>query len=158
VAALAAARREVPDLILSDVMMPNLDGFGMLREIRADPALKSVPIVLLSARAGEESRVDGLHQGADDYLIKPFSARELLARVSGQLSMAQLRRESTEALQKSHEELRERAEEMRAFNEAAVGRELRMIELKRELNELCRQLGQPPRYALESEAEESLRG
>lgn len=156
VAALEIARQQPIDLILSDVMMPNLDGFGLIREIRADPALKTLPIILLSARAGEESRVDGLQQGADDYLIKPFSARELLARVGAQLSLTQLRKESLVALQKSHEELREQAEELRAFNQAAVGRELRMIELKREINDLCRQLGQASRYQLESE--ESNRG
>jgi DNA-binding response OmpR family regulator len=151
VAALEAARRRPPDLILSDVMMPNLDGFGLIREIRTDPELKALPVILLSARAGEESRVDGLQQGADDYLIKPFSARELLARVGAQLSMAQLRRQATAALEANHRELRERADELRAFNRVAVGRELRMIELKRELNCLCQRLGQPPRYPMDPE-------
>ncbi len=89
--ALAAARRARPDLILSDVMMPVLDGFGLLREVRADPALADVPVILLSARAGEESRVEGVQAGADDYLVKPFSARELLARVATHLQLAQLR-------------------------------------------------------------------
>src|SRR5262249_53500306 len=80
-AALAAARDRPSDLVLADVMMPELDGFGLLRELRADPRTRTVPVVLLSARAGEESRVEGLAAGADDYLVKPFSARELLARV-----------------------------------------------------------------------------
>ena len=69
-AALEAARANPPDLVLSDVMMPRLDGFGLLRELRADPRLSEVPIILLSARAGEESRLEGLEAGADDYLIK----------------------------------------------------------------------------------------
>jgi signal transduction histidine kinase len=81
-AALRAARTERPDLVLTDVMMPGLDGFGLLRELRADPETQSLPVILLSARAGEESRVEGLGTGADDYLVKPFSARELLARVA----------------------------------------------------------------------------
>ena len=95
--ALAAARRERPDLILSDVMMPRLDGFGLLGAIRADEALGSVPVVLLSARAGEEARIEGLDAGADDYLIKPFSARELLARVGALLELTQMRRAAEEA-------------------------------------------------------------
>ena len=89
-AALAAARRRPPDLVLSDVMMPRLDGFGLLEALRADEALRDVPVILLSARAGEEARVDGLKAGADDYLIKPFSARELLARVGANLATAKL--------------------------------------------------------------------
>jgi signal transduction histidine kinase len=80
-AALEAARAELPDLVLSDVMMPRLDGFGLLQAMRADPALQRVPVILLSARAGEEERVAGVGSGADDYLTKPFTAREVLARV-----------------------------------------------------------------------------
>ncbi len=90
-AALAAARRERPDLILTDVMMPALDGFELLREIRADPALETVPVIMLSARAGEEARVEGLEAGADDYVVKPFAARELLARISTHLQLAAVR-------------------------------------------------------------------
>jgi DNA-binding response OmpR family regulator len=62
-----------------------LDGFGLIRELREDPILKNVPVVLLSARAGEDAKVEGFDAGADDYLIKPFSARELLARVKATL-------------------------------------------------------------------------
>ncbi|OZI43731.1 two-component system sensor histidine kinase/response regulator [Bordetella genomosp. 5] len=97
-AALAQARRKRPDLILSDVMMPRLDGFGLLAALRADPTLNTVPVLLVSARAGEEASVDGLRAGADDYLIKPFSARELLARVSGNLRLNRLRQESARRL------------------------------------------------------------
>lgn len=94
-AALAVAREQVPDLVLSDIMMPKLDGFCLLTQLRQDARTRSVPIVLLSARAGEESRVEGLEAGADDYLVKPFSAKELLARVKATLEMAQLRQEAT---------------------------------------------------------------
>jgi PAS domain S-box-containing protein len=97
-AALAAARRETPDLVLSDVMMPRLDGFGLLRGIRADETLRRIPVVLLSARAGEEARIGGFDAGADDYLIKPFSGRELLARVGALLELQQIRRISEERL------------------------------------------------------------
>jgi PAS domain S-box-containing protein len=92
-AALAAARARRPDLLLSDVMMPGLDGFALLRAVRSDPELADLPVILLSARAGEEARVEGLDAGADDYVTKPFTARELTARVSANLALAQLRRE-----------------------------------------------------------------
>ncbi|MFC0399599.1 response regulator [Paraburkholderia rhizosphaerae] len=98
VAALDAIRAAVPDLVVSDVMMPRLDGFGLVRELRADPQWRETPVLLLSARAGEEAKVGGLESGADDYLTKPFSARELLARVAGNLQLARLRRESRQRL------------------------------------------------------------
>ncbi|WP_225931170.1 ATP-binding protein [Leptolyngbya sp. 7M] len=94
VTALAVAQEQVPDLILSDVMMPGLDGFELLGALRADSRTKEVPIILLSARAGEEAIVEGLESGADDYLIKPFSAQELVSRVIAHLQMAQLRGEA----------------------------------------------------------------
>jgi signal transduction histidine kinase len=90
-AALEAIRREPPDLMISDVMMPRLDGLGLLKAIRADRTLAELPIILLSARAGEEASIEGLHTGADDYLIKPFSARELLARIGALLKLTRLR-------------------------------------------------------------------
>jgi PAS domain S-box-containing protein len=95
-AALDRAREKPPDLILADVMMPRLDGFGLVTRLRADEQLKSVPIILVSARAGEESRIEGLKSGADDYMVKPFSARELTARVASHLAMARVRHEAAE--------------------------------------------------------------
>jgi len=94
--ALAAARRDRPDLVISDVMMPNVDGFALLKALRADQALRDVPVILLSARAGEEARIEGFGAGADDYIVKPFYARELLARVGGILELTRLRRDSEE--------------------------------------------------------------
>ena len=91
IAALEAIARERPALVLADVMMPRLDGFGLLRTLRAAPATQNLPVILLSARAGEESTLEGLQAGANDYLIKPFSAGDLLARVSSQLKIAALR-------------------------------------------------------------------
>ncbi|HEX2660820.1 MAG TPA: ATP-binding protein, partial [Polyangia bacterium] len=90
--ALEQVRRNPPDLILTDIMMPNLGGFGLLRELRADPLIASIPVIMLSARAGEEARVEGLQAGADDYLPKPFSARELIARVATHLQLARMRK------------------------------------------------------------------
>jgi len=86
--ALDAIRIARPNVVLSDVMMPELDGFQLLRAVRADQRVASVPFILLSARAGEEARVEGLHAGADDYLVKPFSAKELLSRVDSQVRRA----------------------------------------------------------------------
>lgn len=93
-AALAAIRRQAPDLVLSDAMMPRLDGFGLLRALRADALTRTIPIIMLSARAGEESQIEGLEAGADDYLAKPFTARELLARVGAHVELGRLRRQS----------------------------------------------------------------
>lgn len=89
--ALRAARRRRPDVIVTDVMMPGLDGFGLIRELRADPDLRLVPVIVLSARAGDDARIEGLGQGADDYLAKPFAARDLLARVDAQLLKSRMR-------------------------------------------------------------------
>jgi len=114
-AALAAALRSPPDLIVSDVMMPRVDGFELVRRLRAEPQLREVPVILLSARAGEESVIEGLQAMADDYLVKPFSARELLARVAAQLQLARLRREAAEREQA----LRQEAEAL--LNAAPLG-------------------------------------
>ncbi|MEU4426210.1 SpoIIE family protein phosphatase [Actinoplanes sp. NPDC024001] len=92
-AALELAREHPFDLVLTDVMMPRLDGFGLMAALRADGRTRDVPIVVLSARAGEEAAVAGLAAGADDYLIKPFSTRELLARVRANLELGKLRRD-----------------------------------------------------------------
>ncbi|HEV7765117.1 MAG TPA: ATP-binding protein, partial [Thermoanaerobaculia bacterium] len=97
-AALNAAIENPPDLVLTDVMMPHLDGFGLLRELRANRITSSIPVIMLSARAGEEARIEGLQAGADDYLVKPFSARELLARVDGMLALTRVRQEERAVL------------------------------------------------------------
>ena len=102
----AEAIAKPPDLVLTDVMMPILDGFQVLKILRADERTRTLPIILLSARAGEESRVEGLDAGADDYLVKPFTARELLARVEAHISLARMRRE---------------AERQRQFSELRLG-------------------------------------
>ncbi len=114
-AALASVRTLRPELVLSDVMMPNLDGFGLLHELRSDPATRTIPIILLSARAGEESRVEGMEHGADDYLIKPFSARELLARVQTHLEMARVRKQAEADLRRRNEQFQT------LLNEAPLG-------------------------------------
>lgn len=104
-AALDQARERPPDVIVSDVMMPGLDGFGLLRAVRSDPSLAGVPVILLSARDGEETPLDGLDAGADDYLIKPVTARELVARVDTRLRQARLRAASDRRLRRQNERL-----------------------------------------------------
>jgi signal transduction histidine kinase/CheY-like chemotaxis protein len=93
-AALARARDAAFDLVLTDVMMPGLDGLELLRALRTDERTRAVPIIFLSGRAGEEARIDGLTAGADDYLVKPFSARELVARVHTHLELSRARLEA----------------------------------------------------------------
>jgi PAS domain S-box-containing protein len=90
--ALDHMRDDVPDLVVTDVMMPRLDGFGLLERMQADPRTTSVPVIMVSARAGEEGTVEGLEAGAADYLVKPFAARELLARVGVNLELDRVRR------------------------------------------------------------------
>ncbi|MEZ4391401.1 MAG: response regulator [Polyangiales bacterium] len=90
-AALEAARRRKPTLILSDVMMPRLDGFGLLRAVRADATLRDVSVILLSERAGEEATIEGLEAGANDYIAKPFAAREFVARVRAHVELVRQR-------------------------------------------------------------------
>jgi signal transduction histidine kinase len=104
-AALAAVRERMPDIVVSDVMMPKLDGFGLVRALRAERATASLPVILLSARAGEESAIDGLDAGSDDYLVKPFSARELVARVRTHVELARARRAFILELERTNREL-----------------------------------------------------
>ncbi|HVT98549.1 MAG TPA: ATP-binding protein, partial [Acidobacteriaceae bacterium] len=121
--ALEAVRQLNPILVVADVMMPMLDGFGLVHAIRSDPSLCSTPVILLSARAGEESRVEGLQGGADDYLVKPFTARELIARVTTHVKMARLRRDAAQResrLRAEDERERRRLEELLAQAPAAI--------------------------------------
>jgi two-component system cell cycle sensor histidine kinase/response regulator CckA len=105
-AALRAVHEQPPDLVISDVMTPGLDGMGLLRTLRADPLCARIPVVLLSTRAGEESRIEALEAGADDYLVQPFSARELVARVESTIALARLRDQSEATVRVSEERYR----------------------------------------------------
>jgi signal transduction histidine kinase/DNA-binding NarL/FixJ family response regulator/anti-sigma regulatory factor (Ser/Thr protein kinase) len=97
-AALELAAHRPFDLVLTDVMMPRLDGFGLIAALRADERTRDVPIVVLTARAGEEASGEGLAAGADDYLVKPFSSRDLTARVRANLDLGQARRQTVSRL------------------------------------------------------------
>jgi PAS domain S-box-containing protein len=104
-------QRSAPDLVLTDVMMPRLDGFGLLARMRSDEHLRHVPLVMLSARAGEEAGTEARTAGADDYIVKPFTARELSLRVHAAWKMARVRRESFAALQRSERLFRDVADQ-----------------------------------------------
>jgi signal transduction histidine kinase len=102
-AALAAIHAgPLPDLVISDVMMPEMDGFELLAALRSAPLTSGIFVMLLSARAGEEARLEGLAAGADDYMVKPFGARELRARIDGAIKLARLRREAAAREQALH--------------------------------------------------------
>ncbi|MBW8768631.1 MAG: response regulator [Gemmatimonadetes bacterium] len=122
-AALDVVHTARPDLVVSDVMMPELDGFGLVRALRDDISTEAIPVILLSARAGEEATVEGLDAGADDYLVKPFAAAELLARVRTQLEIARVRRGAAErtkllrAAEMARREAQSLADRLQAANE-----------------------------------------
>lgn len=101
-AALSACRSDAPDLVLTDVMMPGMNGFELLKQLRAAEQTALMPVVLVSARAGEEARIEGLAAGADDYIVKPFNARELVARVNGAIALARSRREASERINEAN--------------------------------------------------------
>jgi signal transduction histidine kinase/DNA-binding response OmpR family regulator len=116
--ALNAIAADPPDLVIADVMLPGASGIDLVRVIRGDPRTYAIPVVLLSARAGEEARVAGLEAGADDYLGKPFAARELLARVGAHLALQRQRQQSLELERRARAE----AELARHIAERASGR------------------------------------
>jgi PAS domain S-box-containing protein len=134
-AALAAARSLRPDLVLTDIMMPELDGFELLAKLRAEEELKDTPVILLSARVGEEAKIEGLRAGADDYLIKPFAARELLARVDTNLQLARVRREAARLL-------RDEAQTLESLNRVgmAIAAELDLGKTVQVVTDTARQL------------------
>ena len=115
VSALEAIGRAPPHLVLSDLMMPRLDGFGLLAKLRSEEATKDLPFIALTARAGEESKVEGLEAGADDYLVKPFSSRELFARVGSAIELSRVRRQAREALEDEYGRLQRLFEQAPSF-------------------------------------------
>jgi signal transduction histidine kinase len=129
-AALELIATRLPDLVLSDVMMPRLDGLGLVAALRSEPRTREVPIILLSARADEAARIEGLGAGADDYLVKPFSAREVVARVEGALALQRVRRESAEAIRRREQQFASLADNLPDLV-ARYDRELRHLYVNR---------------------------
>lgn len=115
-----AIRAEPPDLLLLDRMLPDGDGITLCREMKADPALLAIPVILLTVRNQVADRVEGLLMGADDYISKPFHAEELLARVHGCLRTLSLQRE-----------LRVKAEELEEKNQALLAAQARLVRSER---------------------------
>jgi signal transduction histidine kinase len=105
---LERARREIPDLIVSDVMMPGKDGYQLCREIKQDQRTCHIPVVLLTAKAELSGKIEGLEYGADEYLTKPFNAQELRAKVRSLISLRRLERE----VQRRNEELERTLKEL----------------------------------------------
>ena len=122
------------DLVLSDVMMPILDGFGLINKIRNNSSIQHLPIILLSAKAGEEAKVEGLSSGANDYLIKPFSAQELIARIHNQLQLAESRKELEKRVEERTQELRQAMEVLRLETLEKIKKENDLVEQKTRLN------------------------
>jgi signal transduction histidine kinase len=118
--ALEQIRQRRPDLIIADIMMPHVDGLELLRRVREDAATAQIPLLLLSARAGEEASAGGLRAGADDYLVKPFSRHELLARVESRLATARQRAAERQARSEAEHTVKAREEFF-----AALAHELR---------------------------------
>ncbi|MGZ8216476.1 ATP-binding protein [Methylomagnum sp.] len=138
-----------PDLALVDAMLPNLNGMALLKALRADPSTAAIPVVIMSARAGEEGRAEMRRAGADDYLVKPFRAGELFARIGGALALARARREAEVTLRasearwlESEEYLRRQLAELeRLYHHAPVGlcvldREFRFLRINERLAEI----------------------
>ena len=110
--ALERVRDHPPDLLIADVMMPGLGGLELLGALRADPATRELPVIVLSARAGEEAAIEGLAAGADDYLAKPFSSRDLIARVRTNLELSRLRRAAAAELRAEHDRLKQTLQQL----------------------------------------------
>jgi signal transduction histidine kinase len=112
--ALLAIKRSRPDLILSDIMMPNMNGIELLKALRNERSLQSIPVIFLSARAGEEAKIEGLEAGVDDYLVKPFSSRALLAKIKTHLDMTRIRHE--EMIKQLEDEVKKQTRQLELTN------------------------------------------
>ncbi len=109
--ALKQVKKHTPDVILCDVMMPEMDGYGVLQKVKADPALQQIPFIFLTARADTDMKVAGLEEGADDYIVKPFNSLELLARIKSLLRIRDLMsktREQEKAISSLTQKLQEK--------------------------------------------------
>jgi signal transduction histidine kinase len=122
--ALAACEANAPDVLVSDVLMPGLDGFALIQRLRASERTAVIPVLLLSARGGEQSRIEGIAAGADDYLVKPLSSRELVARVDGAVRLGWLRRETARREQERLKELSTRLVEVQEAERRELSAEL----------------------------------
>jgi signal transduction histidine kinase len=142
--AFESALRHAPDLVLSDVMMPKLNGFELIQKLRANPSTRYIPIILLSARAGEEARVEGLKAGADDYVVKPFSAKELLARIHTQLELGRLRTQLESQVKQRTQQLQQSYEALQSEMTESLHLETQLAEQRKEIiKTICHELRSP---------------
>jgi signal transduction histidine kinase len=142
----------IPDLVLTDVMMPEMNGYDLLSDLKGNEKLKQIPVILLTAEVSEDSRVEGLHYGADDYIVKPFSSRELMARVESRIHIARLKVESEKALTSANKELEKLVElrtvELKDKNDALHQTNLRLKSINEELTGLTFAAGHDMREPL----------
>jgi signal transduction histidine kinase len=132
------ANRRLPDVILADVMMPEMDGFALLEAVKANALMDEIPFLLVSARAADASRMQGLRSGADDYLVKPFSAHELLARLDARIQIARVRRAARQGLLDVNDNLEktiaERTSALQQANAALVHKNAELENVNAELS------------------------
>jgi signal transduction histidine kinase len=142
----------IPDLVLTDVMMPEMNGYELLTALKQGDWPKNIPVILLTAQSTEESRIEGLHYGADDYLVKPFSSRELAARVESRIQIARLKDESERALISANRQLEtivdQRTVELKTKNDMLQHRNLQLNLINEELKGLTFAAGHDMREPL----------
>jgi signal transduction histidine kinase len=130
----------MPEAIIADLMMPEMNGYELLATLKARKEWKNIPVILLTAQVTEEARIDGLHQGADDYMAKPFSSRELIARVDARVRMARLRNQAQQGLLENNKELEkvvdQQTQELKNSNEMLQRRNLELSAMNEELQGL----------------------
>lgn len=146
--ALRFALAHPPDLAIVDIMMPGMDGLELLRAMRADSRTRHIPMILLSARAGEESKVEGLDAGADDYLVKPFAARELRSRVKAHVTLADERRRATAALNARLGELQRANSDIRDARRATLNVLEDVVEARSRAEQLYGELCEQNRWTI----------
>lgn len=147
--ALEVIGKQVPDLILTDIIMPEMDGMELLKNIRTNAITRHIPIILLTARAGNETKVEGITKGADDFLVKPFSAKELIARVQTNLELVRIRRQVFEQEQRAiyEKELAEKKDQhtkllKRAYEEIETKVAFRNLEALKTIKELEKEIAE----------------
>lgn len=148
--ALASVAQQLPDLILLDVMLPGINGFEVTRRLRADKRSRMVPIIMATVLNDRASRLKALDAGASEFFSKPVDHAELLTRVKNQLRL----KECSDLLADRNHALAQQNHELRLLNDVMMEREMRIIEIKREVNELLANTGQPPRYLSVTEPDE----